>query len=345
MNTTELKQAMRLLIANDDVPFIVGKPGGGKSDTVKQFAMQMAKDLDLPYYEGPENFNSDNFGFIDLRLNSIDVIDLSGLPMIDHEREVTKFTRSPYIPASGHGILFLDELPQSKPSNMAAVSQLILDKRVGSYSLGPNWKIITAGNRTKDRASANRLPTHIANRLTTLELDFDINTFVEYMQQHNIDEAAIAFARHAPQHLESFNPDHEINCTPRSFIASSHYLTLPEDIMYPLVSGTTGEGMAAEFIGFNKLYKNLPDVQDFIDNPSKIKIPEEPDLLFATLQMLSHNANEENIPALARFVKRVEKDAPERAVNFWKEALLRDPSIFATTECQDFATANKDILV
>ncbi len=345
MNTNEIKHAMHLLTKNDDVPFITGRPGGGKSDTIKQFAQEKAKELGLEFYEGPENYDPIKYGFIDLRLNSIDVIDLSGLPMIDREHTVTKFTRSPYIPAEGHGVLFLDELPQSKPSNMAAVSQLILDKRVGSYSLGKNWKIITAGNRTTDRATANRLPTHIANRLTTLELDFDIHVFTDYMLENNIDEAAIAFAKYRPDLLESFNPEYEINCTPRAFIAASQYLDLPDEVMYPLMSGTIGEGATAEFVGFNKIYKNLPDIQEFLDKPTTIKIPKEADLLFATMQMLSHNVTTDNISTINKFIKRVEKDAPERAVNFWKDAIKRDVALFATPEFSDFSANNKDILL
>lgn len=344
MNTNELKQALKILTDNGDVPFVSGAPGLGKSECVKQFAAAQAKELGKEYYEGPEFYNVDNYGFIDLRLNSIDVIDLSGLPMIDKQNMETKFTRSPYIPADGHGILFMDELPQAKPANMAAVSQLILDKRVGPYSLGDNWKIITAGNRTKDRASANRLPTHVANRLTKLELDFQIEPFVDFMHANGVAEDAVAFAKHRPTLLESFKPNNEVNCTPRSYIVASRYLDLPEEIMYSLMSGTIGEGVTAEFIAFSKLYRHLPDISEFLKNPGTIKLAEESDIIFATIEKLSHHANAENISKLSKYINRLH-ETPERQVVFWKNAIAKTPTIISTNEAMKFISENKDVLV
>ena len=238
----------------------------------------------------------------------------------------------------------MDELPQAKPANMAAVSQLILDKRVGPYSLGKNWRIITAGNRTKDRASANRLPTHVANRLTKLELDFQIEPFVDFMHANGVPEDAIAFAKHRPTLLESFKPDHEVNCTPRSYIVASRYLDLSEEVMYSLMSGTIGEGVTAEFIAFSKLYRNLPDIEDFLKRPGTFKIPEESDIIFATVEMLSHHANEENISKIAKYIDRL-SETPERQVVFWKNAIAKTPTIISTNEAMKFISENKDVLV
>ena len=183
MDINNTKDALKLITKHGGVPFIVAQPGIGKSDCVKQFAQAEAERLGLEFYEGPENYDPTKMGFLDLRLATIDSIDLSGLPIINSETETTEFTRSPYIPAEGHGVLFLDELPQAKAGNQASVSQLILDKRVGTHELGPNWVIVAAGNRSSDRAATHKMPTHISNRLTTLELEFSLEAFVTYMQE------------------------------------------------------------------------------------------------------------------------------------------------------------------
>ena len=158
MDIDSVKEALDIITKNGGVPFIKSAPGVGKSDCVKQFAQARAKTLGLDFYEGPESYNPDQFGFLDLRLATIDSIDLGGLPIIDSNAESTKFTRSPYIPENGHGVLFLDELPQAKAGNQAAVSQLILDKRVGTHALGKNWVIVAAGNRSQDRAATHKMP-------------------------------------------------------------------------------------------------------------------------------------------------------------------------------------------
>lgn len=344
MNINNIKSSLQIITENGGTPYIQAAPGIGKSDSVKQFAQARAEQLGLDFYEGPENYDENKFGFIDLRLATIDSIDLGGLPLIDRDAELTKFTRSPYIPASGYGVLFLDELPQAKAGNQAAVSQLILDKRVGNHALGKNWVIIAAGNRAKDRASTHKMPTHIANRLTSLEMHFSIDNFVEYMQENNTHEAAIAFAKWRPEILESFKPDQDVNCTPRSFISASNYLEASDELQFSLMSGTIGESATAEFQAFTKIYMNLPDLQEFIDNPSRIKIPGEADILFACIQMLSHNATVDNIADLGKFIKRLEK-TPERQVQFWKAACSKNRELAMTPTLQEFLGDNQDLLL
>jgi len=295
MDINNIKDALGLITQHGGVPFIIAQPGIGKSDSVKQFAQTRAKQLGLDFYEGPENYDPTKMGFLDLRLATIDSIDLSGLPIINSAANTTEFTRSPYIPAEGHGVLFLDELPQAKAGNQASVSQLILDKRVGTHELGKDWVIVAAGNRIQDRAATHKMPTHIANRLTTLELEFSLEAFVTYMHDHDTHEAAIAFAKYRPDTLESFKPDESINCTPRSFIAASNYIDAPDDIQFSLMSGTIGEGATAEFLGFTKIYMNLPTLEEFLDKPGTIKIPTASDVLFATIQLLSHNVTKDNV--------------------------------------------------
>ena len=344
MNINEIKEALSLLTKNGHVPFITAQPGVGKSDTVRQFAESRAEDMGIPFWEGPENYDPNGFGFIDLRLATVDSIDLGGLPLINTDKQTTQFTRSPYIPEAGHGVLFLDELPQAKAGNQAAVSQLILDKRVGSHALGENWVIIAAGNRAQDRAATHKMPTHVANRLTQLDLDFSIDVFEQYMIDNNIHEAAIAFAKYRPDLLESFKADQDINCTPRSFIAASEYIDVSDALQYSLMAGTIGEGPTAEFIGFTKIYQNLPPLMQFEQNPKKVPIPDKADIMFACIQRLAHNVTDKNIKALAKFIDRL-KDAPERQVQFWKAATNKNPDIGCTDEFQDFISDNQDIIL
>lgn len=344
MNSNEIKNAIGLVTANGGVPFITSSPGLGKSDTVRQYAEAKAKELKLKFFEGPEAYDENKFGFIDLRLATIDSIDLGGLPIIDRETESTQFTRSPYIPAEGRGVLFLDELPQAKPANQAALSQLILDKRVGTHSLGDGWEIVTAGNRAKDRAATHKMPTHIANRLTHLEMDFDIDAFAEFMHTTKIHDIAISFAKFRPALFDKFNPDLEVNCTPRSFIASSHFIDAPYDVSYPLMAGTIGEGPTAEFVGFINIYKNLPEFSEFVAKPTTIEIPEKSDVLYACIQLLSSNAKTTNIDKIASFIDRL-KDAPEYIIMFYKEALNKNSKLLTAKPVLDFIKQNKEVMI
>lgn len=344
MNINAIKESLELITKPGGVPFITGQPGIGKSDTVKQYAQSKAKDLGLEFYEGPENYDPSKFGFFDLRLATIDSIDLNGLPLINKDSERTEFTRSPYIAKDGYGVLFLDEIPQAKAGNQAAMSQLILDKRVGTHELGKNWVIITAGNRAKDRAATHKMPTHVANRLTQLDLEFKLDTFVEYMQANQTHPAAIAFSKFRPELLESFSPDEDINCTPRSFIAASNFIDAPEDLQFSLMAGTIGEGATAEFIGFSKIYMNLPPFEDFVNSPTKVKVPsDDPSIMFATIEMLSHNVSIDTMTPICKFIDRL-ADFPEKQVSFYVQASSRDIELVDTKEFIAFIQENKDLI-
>ena len=89
---------------------------------------------------------------------------------------------------------------------------------------------------------------------------------------------------------------------------------------------------------------NLPPLEEFIEKPTKIKIPEESDILFACIQMLSHNATVDNIEELGKFIKRLEK-TPERQVQFWKSACSKNKALAMTPTIQDFLKDNQDLLL
>ena len=77
MNINDIKTSIKAITEVGGVPFITGQPGIGKSDTVKQFAQEEAAKLGLEFYEGPENYNPEGYGFFDLRLATVDSIDLN----------------------------------------------------------------------------------------------------------------------------------------------------------------------------------------------------------------------------------------------------------------------------
>lgn len=79
MDINNVKDALALITKHGGVPFITAQPGVGKSDCVKQFAELRAEQLGLDFYEGPENYDPTKMGFLDLRLATIDSIDLNAV--------------------------------------------------------------------------------------------------------------------------------------------------------------------------------------------------------------------------------------------------------------------------
>lgn len=107
--------------------WIWGAHGIGKSSLVAQYAQEK------------------RIGFIDLRCAQLDSLDLRGLPDKSCDGR-THFLPPAEFPSDGEGVLFLDELNRSSSDVMAALFQLVLDRRIGQYRLPPGWSIVAAGN-------------------------------------------------------------------------------------------------------------------------------------------------------------------------------------------------------
>jgi MoxR-like ATPase len=107
----------------------------------------------------------------DIRALLLDPVDLRGLSNVVEGR--SKWAIPEFLPADGVGILFLDELNAAPAMVQAAFYQLVLDRRLGEYTLPDGWIIIAAGNRDADRAHTTRMPTPLRNRF--VHLDFEVH--------------------------------------------------------------------------------------------------------------------------------------------------------------------------
>ena len=144
MNSIDLKKSLIPLIKSQIPTFIWGSPGVGKSSLISQIAQES------------------NMEFIDLRLSLLDPTDLRGVPFFDQTTKTAIWAKPEFLPNSNSeefGILFLDEINSAPPTIQAAAYQLILDRKIGEYTLPKNYSIIAAGNYENDRGVTSRMPS------------------------------------------------------------------------------------------------------------------------------------------------------------------------------------------
>jgi hypothetical protein len=248
-----------------------GAPGVGKSSIVAQ----TAKAFDLE--------------FIDVRLSQLAPTDLRGLPV--PENGVSKWYPPEFLPTGGKGILFLDELNMAPPTMQGMAQQLILDRKVGSYTLPDGWFIWAAGNRKEDRASVFDMPAPLANRFLHLEVEPDLESFKLYGFTAGIHEHILAFLAFRPQLLHALDSKHPAWPSPRSWEMASKLLNAGLDI-----SAVVGAGAAAEFAAFIQVYDMLPALDPILEGRAKdMAFPEEPSSRYATvigLTMRAENAQQ-----------------------------------------------------
>ncbi|GAB4297805.1 MAG: MoxR family ATPase [Oscillatoriaceae cyanobacterium] len=268
MTPTALKLYLSKLVSRklQISTMIWGPPGIGKSSIVAQISRQHKID------------------FVDVRLSQLAPTDLRGLPVA--ENGISKWYPPEFLPQSGEGILFLDELNMAPPAMQGVAQQLILDRRVGSYSVPDGWFVWAAGNRKEDRAAVFDMPSPLANRFLHLEVHPDFESFKAYALATKVHEQIIAFLSFRPSLLHKLDPQQPAWPSPRSWVMASQLHRAKLDIA-PAVGSET----QAEFQAYLKVYQNLPDInQIFQGKGDAIAFPSEPSVRYATTVGLSVRA-------------------------------------------------------
>jgi MoxR-like ATPase len=106
------------------------------------------------------------------------ILDLRGLPFLGADNR-SKWATPDFLPQDGEGILSLDELNAAPAMVQASCYQLVLDRKLGEYTLPDGWAIVAAGNRDSDRGATTRMPTPLRNRF--VHLDFEVTQGTYYL--------------------------------------------------------------------------------------------------------------------------------------------------------------------
>lgn len=323
MKSSQLLKVLPALAAAKQPTMVWGPPGIGKSDTVKQFAK--------------------SFGdFIDLRLPLLDAVDMRGIPAIVNGKTV--WMTPDMFPKKGKGVLFLDELPQAMPIVQSAASQLILDRRVGDYILPDGWAILAAGNRDTDRAATNRMPSHIANRFTHLDFEVDYEDWYAWAYENDVNPMVIAFLQFKPELLHKFDAKQKAFPTPRSWNFVSNLINTGDvdGSLLELAAGTVGQGAATEFVGFVRVFRDLPDYETIKRRPEACKVPESVEVKYAIASMLARLTQPEDMKPIMKFINRLPK---EFAILATQEMTSRNKRLTETSAYIGWAAENKDLLL
>ncbi len=263
-----------------------GPPGVGKSSIVAQTARQ--HDLE----------------FVDVRLSQLAPTDLRGLPV--PENGVSKWFPPEFLPKGGQGILFLDELNMAPPTMQGMAQQLILDRKVGSYTLPEGWFIWAAGNRKEDRAAVFDMPAPLANRFLHLEVEPDLESFKAYAFAAGLHERILAFLAFRPSLLHAVDTKHPAWPSPRSWEMASTLLKAGLEIA-PVI----GAGTSAEFDAFVKVYEVLPELEPILSGRALDRaFPDEPSARYAITMGLTLRA-EDATQALNAFRWLADVASPE----------------------------------
>ena len=228
---------------------------------------------------------------------SLDLGDIM-IPMIMEIDENSKFVR--YVTneelglhTDGPVIIMIDEFGKANPSVKLALLRLILERKIGSYTLHPE-SIVYATTNKGSEGVGDMLAPHARNRLTVIQIRKSTNMeWIEWGINAGIDHSLLGWCKDNPHLFASFedvkDPDENpyifhpkqqraAFVTPRSLHAASDILhqrhAFDEQTLTSLLMGTIGDRGAMDLMAFVKMSDQLPSRDSIKDDPMSAKVPD-----------------------------------------------------------------------
>jgi MoxR-like ATPase len=335
MKPSKLYEALCALIGERVPLHIWGPCGTGKS----QIVGQVASDL--------------GYEFLDVRAVQLDPVDLRGLPRISSDQ--TEWVPPKFLPTSGRGILFLDELTSAPQMTQAGCYQLVLDRRLGEYRLPEEWVVIAAGNPASERGVHFAMPRPLRNRFVHLDLEPDLDDWSKWAIKAHVRPEIIAFLRFKPELLHAADVTSDANAwpTPRSWEMASRVLSGvaqrtnarllsgTSEFEAQLLDGTVGQAAASELVAFLRLFRELPSIDEILLNPTAARVPVEPSAQIAIATALGRVLSDTSV---GRGITYLERMPTEMHVMAMRDAAARDTAITHTPEFVRFGVEYREVI-
>jgi len=314
LSPNKAKNSIKHAIKKQRPIFIWGPPGIGKSDIVHQIGEYMDAHV------------------IDVRLSLWEPTDIKGIPYYAANDNTMKWAPPVELPSKEFAkkhkaiILFLDEMNSAAPAVQAAAYQLILNRKVGTYTLPDNVYIVAAGNREADKGVTYRMPAPLANRFVHLELAVDFDDWFQWAVDHNIHKDVVGYLTFSKKDLYDFDPKSPSRsfATPRSWSFVSELLEdeLDEETTTDLVSGAVGEGLAIKFVAHRKVAAQMPNPTDILSGKVKELKTKEISAMYSLTVSLCYELKEASDKGDKKFDDKVDKFLRFMMDNFETELVV-----------------------
>ena len=301
-----------------------GEPGIGKS----QIVQQTAKRLGLACQ--------------DVRAVLLDPVDLRGLPHVNGDGR-SHWAIPEFLPRDGSGVLFLDELNRAPQLVQNACFQLVLDRKLGEYTMPDGWRVVAACNRESDGGGVTRMSSALSNRFTHITVEPDLEDWCKWAVSNGIEPVVIAFLRFRPELLHKFDRNTRAFPSPRSwsFVSGITAQKPSAEIELALVSGSVGHAAAIDYMAFLKLYRSLPSIDAILLNPTGAPVPTEASTLYAVSSALARRAQPSNLGRIIQYLDRLPVEFSVMAI---RDATTREAQLTATPEFTNWAVNHSEVV-
>jgi hypothetical protein len=323
---TSIVEQFKAPQGNKVVPFILGAPGGGKSACARDIVAELGVET-----------------VVEFTASLRDPVDVLGTP--NNTGEYTRWVPPEefYNLRTGRAALILEELSDAPIPMQNALCGVIYDRRAGNLQLSKDLFIIATGNRTEDKSGANRITSKLANRTRRFDFQENIDDWTEWALDNDMDPVLIQFLRFRPGLLSDFDANRFANPTPRAWERVNLIpASLDAGLFFDNVSGEVGEGAAAEYTGFRRIYMSLPDVDSILLDPAGADVPQDPATLYALTGALARKSTKDNFDRVSKYLSRM---SPEFNVMATKDAIKLQPTIKHSRAFIEWASKNAEVLM
>jgi len=252
----------------------LGAPGVGKSQLIRQIGKKYG------------------FKVIDLRLAQMSEVEIGGLIYPNESRTKTVWLAPEVLPNEERDgkntILLLDEITSCSKRVQVAAYQLILDRRIGQYTLPEGCFVIALGNREDDDGVYIQLAGPLADRFEIHYIEPDFASWKnDFAIPTGVHSFVVDYLTFKPAALHTQAQEGEgamIFATPRSWDRVSDILKYCDDVKNPVIYnkiiGNIGAREGNQFVEFCMKQSKMVSADDYISGrksaPNK---PEEVSVL------------------------------------------------------------------
>lgn len=289
-----LKNRLPLYIRANKPVMIWGGPGEGKSGVIRYIVDKMGADLQ------------------DYRLLMRDTVDVHGIPKEQNGRMAWCYPEE--IPLASDNIerlrvMFLDEITAASTGVQTVAYQMLHERAIDNKPLHANVRFLAAGNRERDGAVSNPMPSALRGRFAHFDVTADIESFLEFGMNKGVNSYILAHLENSPLELRVVDEREYISSkafrSPRAWEYASdvmnEYLKDVDtvtaadlEVMSEIVASFCGGPTAVSFHAYASIGGKLPKTRDILEGRVKASRHELPEQFFISCGVLSMLNEEKN---------------------------------------------------
>ena len=322
-----VRTAARLFEAHE--PFmVIGPPGGGKTEgllAAAEIALGRRKEGALA---GTRKRAEAATRIIITHPVISEEVDYRGLPgFVKGKDDELRAVFMPFgflreiIETQEPTIVIIDDVGQARLSVQAALMQMVQLREIDGNRVSDSVTFALASNRREDRAGVQGMVSALLDRcVCVLTLEIDRDELARWLIANDYPTILAAWVRWDNQSV-FFDAKQEFgkSSTPRSIAGVGRLLKLGLDSP-ELLQGAMGASSAARFNAYRKVEAALVSTEEILKNPTKVKVPEERDVLYAVMAGLAGKLEEKNLAAGVAYLERI---PPEFAVMVMKDVVAK----------------------